>query len=228
MVEDSDDDMSGQTSPLVLRGHPGHTTLTLKQRIAPPSLAARIRVAYPDWAAHTQTAPAYNTPNEGGPTPVQNSMPDNTAPQTQGCRRRRHQSSTSLATTNPFPIAAPQPTLPAHTRPLNLDSSDFRDFVSTTGISNPVEALQQYTALRDVHQAALNLNVNALGASSPDPSHTHQGGESRLSSSSCPPVGKKVKLSTPKVTSASKRLIFQYNSRRDIPPPNWQTPTALI
>ena len=97
-----------------------------------------------------------------------------------------------------------------------------------TGISNPVEVLQQYTALRDVHQAALNLNVNALSASSPDPTHVRQGGESHSSSSSRPPAGKKVKLSTPKVTSASKRLIFQYNSRRDIPPPNRQTPTALI
>ena len=30
------------------------------------------------------------------------------------------------------------------------------------------------------------------------------------------------------MTSASKRLIFQYNSRCDIPPPNQQTPAALI
>ena len=196
--------MSDQTPPPAPRAHSGHTTLTLEQRIAPSSLAARIGAAYPNQAAQNQTALTCNTPNGGDPTPEQNNTPVDTAQQTQGCRRRRHRSSTSPATTNPLPIAAPQPTLPGHTRSLSSDSCDFRDFVSMTSISNPVEALQQYTALRDVHQAALNLNVNALGASSPDPVHGRRGGESCSSSFSCPPAGKKVKLSTPKVTSASK------------------------
>ena len=93
-VEDSDDDMSGQTNPSVPRGHPGHTTLTLEQHIAPPSLAARIGAAYPNQVARTQPAPAHDTPNGGNPTPMQNNTMENTAPQTQGCHRHRRCSST--------------------------------------------------------------------------------------------------------------------------------------